>query len=183
MENQDNQQNREFFLDDDWLDKILEESQDEKAVTLDESVIADADLDPATVADIDQIIEQTLTEIKSTAPENREASKDATQIIQKAPVKDQEYRDAFDEEEELEAIDEKIDELREEIAALQEEQDNPGEIFQYYIVDDNGARILEEFEEIVFYNDELDMYIWGVTHYGTAWDYVLTNIKIDLEAA
>ena len=99
MENQDNQQNREFFLDDDWLDKILEESQDEKAVTLDESVIADADLDPATVADIDQIIEQTLTEIKSTAPETREASKDATQIIQKAPVKDQEYRDAFEGEE------------------------------------------------------------------------------------
>lgn len=99
MENQDNQQNREFFLDDDWLDKILEESQDEKAVTLDESVIADADLDPATVADIDQIIEQTLTEIKSTAPETREASKDATQIIQEAPVKDQEYRDAFEGEE------------------------------------------------------------------------------------
>ena len=36
MENQDNQQNREFFLDDDWLDIILEESQDEKAVTLDD---------------------------------------------------------------------------------------------------------------------------------------------------
>jgi hypothetical protein len=25
------------------------------------------------------------------------------------------------------------------------------------------------------------MYIWGVTHYGTSWDYVLTDIKIELD--
>lgn len=54
------------------------------------------------------------------------------------------------------------------------------EIFQYYIVSDAGADILKrETNEILFYNDELDMYIWGVTHWGTSWDYVLTDIKID----
>ena len=53
------------------------------------------------------------------------------------------------------------------------------EIYQYYIVDDNGARILEECNEIVFYNEELDMYVWGVTHYGTSWSYVLTDIKLN----
>lgn len=50
------------------------------------------------------------------------------------------------------------------------------EVFQYYIVSDNGAEILKEANEIVWYNEELDMYVWGVTHYGTSWDYVLTNI-------
>lgn len=59
-----------------------------------------------------------------------------------------------------------------------EETDTYIEIYQYYIVDDNGAEILQEAEEIVFYNEELDMYVWGVTHWGTSWDCVLTNIQI-----
>ena len=62
-----------------------------------------------------------------------------------------------------------------------EENDSYTDIYQYYIIDDNGAEILKECEEIVFYNEELDIYVWGVTHWGTSWDYVLTNIKIELE--
>ena len=62
-----------------------------------------------------------------------------------------------------------------------EETDSYNEIFQYYIVDDNGAEILQEVGEIVFYNEELDIYVWGVTHWGTSWDYVLTDIKIEKE--
>lgn len=77
--------------------------------------------------------------------------------------------------------DEEVIELRDKVAELEEEENYEPEIFQYYIVDDNGATILEEANEIVFYNEELDMYVWGVTHYGTAWDYVLTNIKIEKE--
>ena len=81
-------------------------------------------------------------------------------------------------------IEEQIDKLQEKIEELQEEQDNPGEIFQYYIVDDNLARILQELtNEIVYYIPILDIYVWGITHYGTSWDYVLTNIKIDLQGA
>ena len=38
---------------------------------------------------------------------------------------------------------------------------------------------MRETNEIVFYSEDLDMYLWGVTHYGTSWDYVLTDIKID----
>ena len=74
-----------------------------------------------------------------------------------------------------------IEELKNEIEELEEEQENSynEEIFQYYIVDDNGAQILKEFNEIVFYNSELDMYLWGVTHYGTSWDYVLTDIPCE----
>ena len=77
---------------------------------------------------------------------------------------------------------EEIEELQEKIEELEEEQENSynEECYQYYIVSDNGAEILKEINEIVFYNEELDMYVWGVTHCGTAWSYVLTNIKCNV---
>lgn len=63
---------------------------------------------------------------------------------------------------------------------LESEQDNEPEVFQWFIVDDWGARLLQrETNEIVYYNETLDMYLWGVTHFGTSWNYVLTNIEID----
>ena len=52
-------------------------------------------------------------------------------------------------------------------------------VYQDYIITDQGYEFLEEFtDELVFYNEKLDMYVWGVTHFGTAWDYVLTDIKL-----
>lgn len=78
----------------------------------------------------------------------------------------------------LEAERDKLEEEREE---LENEQDEQPEVFQWYIVDDNGASICKEFNEIVYYNSELDMYLWGVTHYGTAWDYVLTDITCEID--
>lgn len=60
------------------------------------------------------------------------------------------------------------------------EDDYYYDIFQYYIISDNGARLLKDYtDEIVYYIPVLDVYVWGVTHYGTAWDYVLTDIKIN----
>ena len=54
------------------------------------------------------------------------------------------------------------------------------EVFQYYIIDGNGAEILSTWtDEIVYYLPVLDMYVWGVTHFGTSWDYVLTDIKME----
>lgn len=53
------------------------------------------------------------------------------------------------------------------------------EIYQNYIISESGAKFLSEYtDEIVYYNNELDVYLWGITHFGTSWDYVLTNIKI-----
>lgn len=76
--------------------------------------------------------------------------------------------------------DEYINDLENELEELKEEADYIPEIFQWYIISDSGADLLmRETSEIVYYNEELDMYLWGVTHYGTSWDYVLTNIKID----
>lgn len=55
------------------------------------------------------------------------------------------------------------------------------EIYQYFIVSDNAVSILALNNEIVYYIEDLDVYVWGVTHWGTSWDYVLTNIKIELD--
>lgn len=52
-------------------------------------------------------------------------------------------------------------------------------VFQDYIITERGYEFLQEYtDELVFYNEKLEMYIWGITHFGTSWDYVLTNIKL-----
>ena len=62
------------------------------------------------------------------------------------------------------------------------ETDTYEDIYQYYIISDHGAGILAAHtEEIVFYNEALDMYVWGITHWGTAWGHVLTDIKVKVE--
>lgn len=97
----------------------------------------------------------------------------------------EEKRDELEEENEnspSQIIENEINKLNDQIEELESEQDNEPEIFQYYIVDDWGGRLLQEINEIVFYNEKLDLYLWGVTHYGTSWDYVLTNIPIEKEA-
>ena len=61
-----------------------------------------------------------------------------------------------------------------------EEDDYYYDIYQWYIIDDRGAEILKQYtDEIVYYDSELEVYVWGVTHFGTSWRYVLTNIKIE----
>ena len=53
------------------------------------------------------------------------------------------------------------------------------EVYQYYIITYEGAKILQELtDELVYYHEDLDMYVWGITHFGTSWDYVLTDIKL-----
>lgn len=80
-------------------------------------------------------------------------------------------------EEQTDEIVEQIEELQQRIEELEQAQEDYNEVFQWYIIDDNGARICQEFNEVVYYNEKLDMYLWGVTHWGTSWDYVLTNIE------
>ena len=54
------------------------------------------------------------------------------------------------------------------------------EIFQWYIIDDYLYSILERHtDEIVYYYEPLGIYIWAITHYGTSWDYVLTDIPLE----
>lgn len=52
------------------------------------------------------------------------------------------------------------------------------EVYQWYIVSDGGAELLQYWtDEVLYYHEELDIYLWGVTHWGTSWDYVLTDIR------
>ena len=108
--------------------------------------------------------------------ELREKIEEYEEEIERVMERDDEY----EENHVYIAMKENIARVEEQIEELEEEQNCMDDIFQYYIVDDNGARILKEINEIVFYNEELDMYVWGVTHYGTSWSYVLTDIKCNV---
>lgn len=56
--------------------------------------------------------------------------------------------------------------------------DDEAEIFQYYIVPASAIHILQKAGENIYYNQNLGIALWGVTHYGTSWSYVLTSIPI-----
>ena len=59
------------------------------------------------------------------------------------------------------------------------DEDEYYDIYQYYIITGDAYELLSELtDEIVYYNEELDMYLWGITHFGTSWDYVLTDVKL-----
>lgn len=84
--------------------------------------------------------------------------------------------------EEAQMLQEEIGSIQEQIEELEEEQKRlyNQEIFQYYIVSDQGAEMIKQYtEDPLFYNETLDMYVWGITHYGTAWSYVLTDVKLN----
>lgn len=54
------------------------------------------------------------------------------------------------------------------------------DIFQYFIINDSDAERLSEYtNELVYYCEPLDLYILGVTHFGTPWNGVSANWKDD----
>ena len=59
-----------------------------------------------------------------------------------------------------------------------EESDEYIDIYQQYIITSQDAERLAEYtNEIVVYNDELDLYLLCVTHFGTMWSGVPSNWK------
>lgn len=53
------------------------------------------------------------------------------------------------------------------------------DIYQYYIVSEGSAEFLmKNTQELIFYNEELDIYLWGITHFGSGWEMELTDIPI-----
>ena len=62
-----------------------------------------------------------------------------------------------------------------------EENDDYLDIYQYFIIDGYDAeRLAEDTDEIIYYNEKLDLYLLGVTHFGTPWngvetDYIITT--------
>lgn len=108
-------------------------------------------------------------------------SEEIEELEEKLSFLDDELLMLDDEEtEEINRINSEIVEVQEKIEELQEEQDYQYEIYQYYIVSDNGAEFIKQYtDDPLFYNEELDMHVWGVTHWGTSWDYVLTDVKLN----
>lgn len=54
------------------------------------------------------------------------------------------------------------------------------DIYQDYIISERGYEFLRDHtDELVFYNSNLDIYLWSITHFGTAWSHVLTNVKLE----
>ena len=63
-------------------------------------------------------------------------------------------------------------------------EDEDGEIiyrdfYQYYLIDYDTAKRLGEIGETIYYNSKLDIYFLAVSHFGTSWGYVLTDIKLE----
>ena len=119
---------------------------------------------------------------------NRYTYDEKEEKVEELEAKIREYEDTINEvmerDEDYEenhvyiAMNENISRIDEEIEVLEEAHYE--EIYQYYIISDNGAEILKDYtNEIIFYNEALDMYVWGVTHWGTSWDYVLTDIRLN----
>ncbi len=105
---------------------------------------------------------------------------EAKEELEKKIEELEEKKEETEDEKEIEESEAEISALEEEIEELEEEHYE--EYYQYYIISAAGYEILSDYtNETVFYNDELDMYVWAVSHYGTSWDYVLTEIPVELE--
>ena len=71
-----------------------------------------------------------------------------------------------------------FDEYKKLIDEGEEAEEKYYEIYQYYLIGYGDAERLERFtNELVLYNEELDLYILCVTHFGTCWTGVPSNWK------
>lgn len=60
--------------------------------------------------------------------------------------------------------------------------ENVVDIYQYFIIDGGAAERFKTYtNEIVFYCEDLDLYLLGVTHCGTSWDYVPSAWRDELD--
>ena len=53
------------------------------------------------------------------------------------------------------------------------------DIYQYFIIDDCSSDLFIKLEYPVFYSNALNVYVVGITHWGTSWNYILTNQTFD----
>lgn len=105
-------------------------------------------------------------------------------MISETEGKISEIEEEIEDNEENGELKEELEELNKQLEEMNEALNNPcyADIYQYFIIDSSGAEILANWtNEIVYYNEELDMYVWCVTHWGTSWNYVLTNIRCNVK--
>lgn len=52
------------------------------------------------------------------------------------------------------------------------------DVYQIYAINQLGADyLIDNTNELVYYNSELDTYFWAITHFGTSWSDVYTEIN------
>lgn len=71
------------------------------------------------------------------------------------------------------------------VDAYDEESDYYKDEFQFFIVDlafdeDLSIKAVKKMDNTLYYDEELDLYILGVTDWGTSRTIVSTNIKVEL---
>ena len=118
-----------------------------------------------------------IAELEEERDAAQEALDEAQDMLDKAVGEDADQDDIDAAHNEVEDCEARLDEIQDDLDRL--EDAHYYDVYQWYIVSDNAVQLLQEAHEIVYYNEDLDMYVWGVTHWGTSWDYVLTSIKID----
>ncbi len=58
------------------------------------------------------------------------------------------------------------------------EEGEEGEIYQTFIIGIHDANyLLKNTYELVYYSEELNMYVWAITHFGTPWSIVELTLK------
>ena len=63
-----------------------------------------------------------------------------------------------------------------------EEEDYYYDVYQCFIIDSRDAERLKEYtNELIYYCEDLDLYILGVCHFGTPWNGVPANWKDEIE--
>ena len=51
------------------------------------------------------------------------------------------------------------------------------DVYQWYIIRESDVSLLEN-DYPIYYCDELDLHIVGISHWGVSWDMVYTNVEI-----
>ena len=52
------------------------------------------------------------------------------------------------------------------------------DVYQYYLINESLAHMLiNHTDNLVFYSDKLDLYVLGVTHFGTGWSCVAEDFR------
>lgn len=89
-----------------------------------------------------------------------------------------------------EPTDEEIEEIKKECEKTGEDFDyklqeyiedssQSTEVYQTFIVDERTHEMLKDYGEITYYLESIDSYFWAITHFGTAWSHVMTNLPIN----
>ena len=54
-------------------------------------------------------------------------------------------------------------------------EEDASDVYQWYIISEDAAKLLmkKDAEQVIFYSEALDMYVWGVTVYGAPWEDIV----------